>query len=59
MKELDDVQDKLRHDACKLLEKRIERLRARKFVLFPWLRIKWLMRKYAKVNQLVGRGTLR
>ena len=58
MKELDDLKSALRVDAVNLLEKRRARLAARKFVLFPWLRIKMLMRKFDKVNRYVGRGAL-
>jgi len=47
------VREALVEMAMELLQKRIEKLKARKFVLFPWLRIKWLMRKWKKAMDLL------
>lgn len=51
---LTDCKRLLESYAADVIYKRIERLKARKFVLFPWLRIKWLMRKYRKAKQLLA-----
>lgn len=48
-----ELRDLLLADAIGILEKRRARLASRKFVLFPWLRIKWLMRKYSKIEALL------
>ena len=44
-------EQELRLMGIALLEKRINRLANRRFVLFPWLRIKWLLKK---VRYLMG-----
>lgn len=56
MKEFDDLKNEIRVDSVRLIKKRWNRLKRRRFVLFPWLRRKWLMRKLYKINQYVGRG---
>ena len=43
--ELSQLEAALKLDAVELLTKRHERLKGRYLVLFPWLRIKWLLRK--------------
>lgn len=48
------VREDLRAYAVALITKRLERLKSRKWVLFPWLRIKWLMRKLHKTDHLLG-----
>lgn len=50
---LPEAREALERDVTLLLLKRINRLRDRKFVLFRWLRLKWLMRKYAKAQKFL------
>lgn len=43
--DLNELEGEVKWYALNVLNKRYERLINRKFVLFPWLRAKWLLRK--------------
>jgi hypothetical protein len=52
MAELKDLRVQVQNYGVAVLEKRIERLLNRKFVLFPILRVKLLLRKLRKIETL-------
>lgn len=51
---MDSIRRMLLEDAERFLMKRILRLRDRRFVLFRWLRLKLLMRKYHRTLELMN-----
>lgn len=50
----EELKQKLEQKALYVLAHRLERLEKRKVVLFPWLRIKWLMQKFYKMDSYLG-----
>jgi hypothetical protein len=49
--DLENVALEIEKDAAKLLQKRLDRLRKRKFVLFPFMRLMMLARKLARISR--------
>lgn len=47
---LKDIKQALKDKAVAVLTRRAERLLARKIVLFPYLRVKWLLRKISFIE---------
>jgi len=45
MGQLESLEAQIQHYGYDVIQKRFDRLKKRRFVLFPFLRAKWLLRK--------------